>query len=127
MIEEAERRTWRTTAVPNPDWWDEATHNLTRVEFQPIANDSNPTSAALLSGEMDMAYPIPLQDIQRVEQNEGTRTLTGPELRTIFLGMDQARDELLYRRRRGARTPSRTATCARRSTAPSISRRSSAS
>jgi peptide/nickel transport system substrate-binding protein len=85
----------RTTAVPNPDWWDEPTHNLTEVIFQPISSDSTRV-AALLSGEMDMVYPIPLQDLDRVEQNEGTRALTGPELRTIFLGMDQTRDELLY-------------------------------
>ncbi|NBB83211.1 MAG: ABC transporter substrate-binding protein [Alphaproteobacteria bacterium] len=85
----------RTVALPNPDWWDEATHNLTEVVFQPISSDSTRV-AALLSGEMDMVFPIPLQDLDRVDSNEGTRALTGPELRTIFLGMDQARDELLY-------------------------------
>jgi peptide/nickel transport system substrate-binding protein len=40
--------------------------------------------------------PIPVQDIERVNQNAGTRAITGPELRTIFLGMDQKRDELQY-------------------------------
>jgi len=85
----------RTIAVPNPNWWDEATHNLTEVVLQPIASD--PTRvAALLSGEMDLVYPVPLQDVERVDANDGTTALTGPELRTIFLGMDQARDELLY-------------------------------
>jgi len=81
--------------VPNPDWWDEATHNLTEVHFTPIPADATRV-AALLSGEMDMVYPVPLQDQQRVESNEGTSVLAGPELRTIFLGFDQARDELLY-------------------------------
>ncbi|NNG05570.1 MAG: ABC transporter substrate-binding protein [Inquilinus sp.] len=85
----------RTVAVPNPNWWDEATHDLTEIVFQPIASD--PTRvAALLSGEMDLVYPVPLQDVQRVDGNPGTTALTGPELRTIFLGMDQSRDELLY-------------------------------
>ncbi|SLN38550.1 ABC transporter substrate-binding protein [Oceanibacterium hippocampi] len=85
----------RTVAVPNPNWWDKATHNLTKVTFTQIAAD--PTRvAALLSGEVDMAYPIPLQDQARVDANPGTRVLAGPELRTIFLGMDQFRDELLY-------------------------------
>ena len=85
----------RTVAVPNPNWWDEATHNLTEVVLQPIASD--PTRvAALLSGEMDLVYPVPLQDVERVSANDGTTALTGPELRTIFLGMDQTRDELLY-------------------------------
>ena len=85
----------RTVAVPNPNWWDEPTHNLTEVILQPIASDATRV-AALLSGEMDLAYPVPLQDIDRVNGNNGTSALTGPELRTIFLGMDQARDELLY-------------------------------
>lgn len=77
------------------DWWDTATHNLDTVEFTPIGSDATRV-AALLSGEMDMVYPIPVQDIKRINDNNGTVALTGPELRTIFLGMDQFRDKLLY-------------------------------
>ncbi|MFQ5954228.1 MAG: ABC transporter substrate-binding protein [Kiloniellales bacterium] len=87
----------KTTAEVNPDWWDNAgkEHNLTKITFTPIAAD--PTRvAALLSGQVDMAYPIPVQDMNRVNDNAGSRMLVGPELRTIFLGMDQFRDELLY-------------------------------
>lgn len=84
-----------TSAVPNPNWWGEAEHNLTRVVFQPISNSSTRV-AALLSGEMDLVYPVPLQDVERVDSNDDTAALTGPELRTIYLGMDQSRDELLY-------------------------------
>ena len=76
-------------------WWDEAKHNIDTVEFTPIGSDATRV-AALLSGEMDMVYPIPVQDIKRINDNAGTVALTGPELRTIFLGMDQMRDELLY-------------------------------
>ena len=87
----------KAVAVPNPDWWDNANreHNLTKVTFTPIASDATRV-AALLSGQVDMAYPIPVQDIRRIDRNAGTRMLVGPELRTIFLGMDQFRDELLY-------------------------------
>ncbi len=91
----------RTLAVPNPNWWDTPTHNLTEVVFQPIGSDATRV-AALLSGEMDLAYPVPLQDVERVNANDGTMALTGPELRTIFLGMDQERDELLYSSVKGA-------------------------
>ncbi len=84
-----------TTLEPNADWWDTPKHNLTKVEFTTIASDATRV-AALLSGELDMVYPIPVQDIQRVNDNATTTALTGPELRTIFLGMDQMRDELLY-------------------------------
>ena len=87
----------KAVAVPNPDWWDNADkeHNLTKVTFTPIASDATRV-AALLSGQVDMAYPIPVQDIRRIDKSPGTRMLVGPELRTIFLGMDQFRDELLY-------------------------------
>jgi len=85
----------RTVAVPNPDWWDTPEHNLTEVIFQPIASDST-RIAALLSGEMDMVFPVPIQDVPRVDDTAGVTALTGPELRTIFIGLDQDRDELLY-------------------------------
>lgn len=84
----------KTEAVVNPNWWDTPSHNLERVVFQPIANDSTRV-AALLSGEMDLVYPVPIQDIKRVDANPATGVMSGPELRTIFLGMDQARDALL--------------------------------
>ncbi|OKL43972.1 ABC transporter substrate-binding protein [Pseudovibrio exalbescens] len=85
----------RTVFEKFDGWWNEPKHNLDRVEFTPIGSDATRV-AALLSGEMDMVYPIPVQDIKRVNENDGTTALTGPELRTIFLGMDQRRDELLY-------------------------------
>ncbi|WP_228142896.1 ABC transporter substrate-binding protein, partial [Acinetobacter baumannii] len=34
--------------------------------------------------------------IERVKASPNATVLTGPELRTLFVGMDQARDELLY-------------------------------
>ncbi|GHB38240.1 ABC transporter substrate-binding protein [Pseudovibrio japonicus] len=85
----------KTTYTVNDSWWDEKQHNLTGAEFTPIGSDATRV-AALLSGELDMAYPIPVQDIKRVDNNAGTSALTGPELRTIFLGFDQRRDELTY-------------------------------
>lgn len=85
----------KTTFDKNDAWWDTPKHNLTSAEFTPIAQDATRV-AALLSGELDMVYPIPVQDVKRVNDNATTTALTGPELRTIFLGMDQSRDELLY-------------------------------
>jgi peptide/nickel transport system substrate-binding protein len=52
--------------------------------------------AALLSGEVDVMEPVPVQDVARVNASSTVRAITGPELRTIFLGMDQKRDELQY-------------------------------
>ena len=63
--------------------------------FTPIASPATRV-AALLSGEIDVMEPVPVQDIARVNSNASTRAITGPELRTIILGMDQKRDELLF-------------------------------
>jgi peptide/nickel transport system substrate-binding protein len=84
----------RTVLAPNPLWWDRAEHNLTRVEFNVIANDATRV-AALLSGEVDMIYTVPPQDMERIGRTPNLRIIQGPELRTIYLGMDQMRPELL--------------------------------
>ena len=84
----------RTVLVPNPSWWDRPEHNLTRIEFNVIANDATRV-AALLSGEVDMVYTVPPQDMERIGRTQGLRVIQGAELRTIYLGMDQMRAELL--------------------------------
>lgn len=84
-----------TVLEPYDGWWDEKEHNITRAEFRPIK--SAPTRvAAFLSGELDMMYPAPLQDVNRIKAAPGLRVLMGPEARTIFLGMDQVSPELKY-------------------------------
>jgi peptide/nickel transport system substrate-binding protein len=84
----------RTVLVPNPDWWGTPKHNLTKAIFQPIGNASTRV-AALLSGDIDLMYPVPLQDIARLKSTPGVSVMQGPELRVIFLGFDQHRDELM--------------------------------
>ena len=78
----------RTVLVPNPHWWDKARHNLDEVTFLPIANDATRV-AALISGEIDMLYAVPPQDMQRLSKTPGLRILEAPELRVVFFGMDQ--------------------------------------
>ena len=87
----------KTVAAKNDAWWDNGNRdsNVTKVTFTPVGSDATRV-AALLSGQVDMAYPVPVQDQKRVDSNSGTRMLIGPELRTIFLGMDQHSDELLH-------------------------------
>jgi peptide/nickel transport system substrate-binding protein len=86
----------RTVLVKNPNWWgrDREPVDLDDVVFSRIEND--PTRvAALLSGELDMIYTVPPQDTDRIGRTAGMKVWQTPELRTIFLGMDQSRDELL--------------------------------
>jgi peptide/nickel transport system substrate-binding protein len=40
--------------------------------------------------------PVPVQDVERIKAAPNLKVLQGPELRVIFLGMDQKRDELLF-------------------------------
>lgn len=83
----------RTVLERNPDWWGEAPTNVTTATFTPITQDATRV-AALISGDVDLVYPVPVQDWGRLESASGVMPLTGPEARTIFLGMDQWRDEL---------------------------------
>src|SRR3954451_2692286 len=85
----------KTVFKVNPNWWGKPEHNLKEIVFTPIAAAATRV-AALLSGEVDVIEPVPIQDIARVNGSGNAQVLTGPELRTIFLGLDQTRDELLY-------------------------------
>jgi peptide/nickel transport system substrate-binding protein len=85
----------KTVFKVNPNWWRKPEHNLKEIIFTPIGSDATRV-AALLSGEVDLIEPVPIQDIARVNASANASVLTGPELRTIFLGFDQKRDELLY-------------------------------
>ena len=85
----------RTVIEANPGWWDKVLHNLDRVELDIISNAATRV-AALLSGDVDMIYSVPPQDEARIRTTAGLKLIVGPELRTIFLGMDQSRDVLLH-------------------------------
>ncbi|WP_374298762.1 ABC transporter substrate-binding protein [Ferrovibrio sp.] len=83
----------RTVLEPNKGWWDTPEHNLTEVIFQRVANDATRV-AALLSGEIDMIYTVPPQDVERIRKTAGRRIIEGPETRIVFLGFNQQLDEL---------------------------------
>ncbi|HZK90291.1 MAG TPA: ABC transporter substrate-binding protein [Stellaceae bacterium] len=86
----------KTVLVKNPDWWGnkDTPVDIDEADFNRIENASTRVSA-LLSGELDMLYTVPPQDTDRIEKTPGMKIWKTPELRTIFLGMDQSRDELL--------------------------------
>ena len=84
----------KTTLHANPAWWDKMPGNLDKVEFDVIGNAATRV-AALLSGDVDMIYTVPPQDMQRLSSDANLKVLQVPELRTVFLGFDQSRPELL--------------------------------
>jgi len=83
----------KTVFRPNPRWWGEVEHNLDEVVFQTISSDSTRV-AALLSGDIDLIDPVPVQDMARIQAGANTTVLTAPELRTMFLNMDSMHEEL---------------------------------
>ena len=86
----------KTVLAKNPNWWGlkDQPIDLDEVVFSRVANAATRV-AALLSGELDMIYTVPPQDTDRIARTSGMKVWQTPELRTIFLGMDQSRDELL--------------------------------
>jgi len=87
----------RTVFVENPNWWGKAGRkgNVTEVVYTPVKSESTRT-AALLSGELDFVLDPAPQDIARMKQNANIKVVEGSETRTIFIGLDQNRDELQF-------------------------------
>jgi peptide/nickel transport system substrate-binding protein len=89
----------RTVLARNPAWWgwqaDGNAGNVAEIVFRPISSDAT-RIAALLSGEVDFVLDPPLQDLNRLRAAPGVKVVEGPEVRTIFLAFDTAREELLY-------------------------------
>ncbi|MSQ56965.1 MAG: ABC transporter substrate-binding protein [Limnohabitans sp.] len=85
----------KTVFTKNPNYWTKTPGNVDEVIYTPISNDVTRV-ASMLSGEIDVMEPVPVQDVERIKADSKLKVMQGPELRIIFLGMDQKRDELLY-------------------------------
>ncbi len=77
----------------NTAWWGQAEGNVTEVVYTPVKSVAT-RMAALLSGEVDFVLDPSPQDLPRVRTAPNLKVIDGIENRTIFLGMDQFRDEL---------------------------------
>ena len=85
----------RTVLKRNPNWWNKFTGNVQEVVYSPIASDAT-RLAALVSGEVDLVNDPAPRDVARLRNTAGVQVIDGPENRLVFIGMDQARDKLLY-------------------------------
>ena len=85
----------RTVLKRNPNYWGSYEGNVQEVVYTPIKNNATRT-AALLSHELDFVLDPPSADVERLRASPGVQVLDGPENRVLFIGMDQARDQLLY-------------------------------
>jgi len=89
----------KTVLKKNPNWWGIKAGlfegNIDDVVYTPISSDATRV-AALISGEVDLINDPPPQDVPRLGQTPNIKVIEGVENRIVFIGMDQARDELLY-------------------------------
>ena len=79
----------------NKNWWGKLDGNVSDVVYNPIKSDATRVSA-LLAGDVDLVTDLPVQDVERLRKEAKLKVLDGHEVRTIFIGMDQHRDELQY-------------------------------
>lgn len=93
-----------TSLKPFDGWWDTAEHNITEATYTPIDNPATAV-AALLSGDVDMINPVPIQDAARVDERDGTIVVRGIEARVIMLGFGHDRDTLKYSSQAGGANP----------------------
>lgn len=66
---------------------------VSELIYLPIKADAT-RIAALLSGEVDFVHDVPVQDTERLKQTPNIRVNTGPENRTILIGMDVGSPDL---------------------------------
>jgi peptide/nickel transport system substrate-binding protein len=85
----------KTIYKRNPAWWGKLEGNVQEIVYSQISNDAT-RLAALISGEIDFVLDPAPRDVARLRNTEGVRVIDGMENRVIFVGMDQARDSLLY-------------------------------
>ena len=94
----------KTVHKRNPAWWGKFEGNVQEVVYTPIANDAT-RLAALISGELDFVHDPAPRDVPRLRSVAGIKIIDGPENRIVFIGMDQARDKLLYGNVPGDKNP----------------------
>lgn len=85
----------RTTFKRNSRWWGNFEGNVQEVIYTPLRSDATRT-AGLIAGELDLVLDPPPQDILTLRQAPDLQVVDGVENRIIFIGMDQAREELTY-------------------------------
>ena len=83
----------KTVLEVNENWWDTHKHRIKKGVFRPIQNDATRT-AALSSGELDVMYPVPIQDVARIERSPGIKLSKKDGLFVVLVELNQADEEL---------------------------------
>ena len=86
----------KTSFVRNGNYWGKVEGNVGERGVHADRQRRHPRGGLACPGQVDVIEPVPLQDVARINASGKSKVMQGPELRTIFLGMDQKRDELLF-------------------------------
>ncbi len=84
----------KTVLVANPNYWGQH-GNVTEADFMVVAQGAT-RLAGLVSGELDFVVDAGVQDIGRLEKTPGITVGMNEGTGANYLGMDLARDTLLY-------------------------------
>jgi peptide/nickel transport system substrate-binding protein len=87
---ESFRRGEGVDMVSNPTYWGEAAP-WARVTMKPLTSDG-PRVAALFAGDVDFIEKPPLQDLERIRDQDGFDVVQGISNRVIYLHMDHAQE-----------------------------------
>ncbi|MBA2668246.1 MAG: hypothetical protein H0U69_14570 [Trueperaceae bacterium] len=74
----------RVVLERNDDYWGPVGAGVDRVVFQAIPDESARV-LALLTGEIDMAFTVPADQMGLIERAQGTQVFRTPTFRTLFL------------------------------------------
>ncbi|WP_420414628.1 ABC transporter substrate-binding protein [Roseibium sp.] len=94
----------QTVLEPFDGWWDTQEHNLTKATFLPIANPATAVSG-LLSGQVDLINPVPVQDVDRISGDSNLKLHQGIEARVIMLGFGHNHSTLKYSEETSGQNP----------------------
>lgn len=82
----------KTVLKKNPNYYDGEVQ-IDKLVYTPI-KEASTRVAALLSNEIDFLNDPPVQDLARLKASRGIKVISTPQIRTIFLGMDQSAKKL---------------------------------
>ncbi len=85
----------KTVLELNKNYWGKGQFPLeiTKINYTPIKNAATRV-AALLSGEVDFIQDVPVQDLSRVDNDNGLKVIKAAQNRVIFFGLNQGDKDL---------------------------------
>lgn len=79
----------RTVMRRNESYWanPQSPTEITELTYLPLPNDTERVQA-LVSGEVDFLQDVPVNELPRLQANKALAVSTGPENRSVFLGLN---------------------------------------